>query len=695
MQFQLREELRRAHGLIVSRLTIERAAGRAPGADALRGVAIEEADAERLVRELALALDREPGFGAGEADPGAEDRTAGAPLVRRSETPLARAARVFEMRQSERDALALCLAVETDARFATLVAFLNDHISRARPTIGLALALSGGEANAVEFCDRPAIRLGLLQCEGDGPLPTRTLRIAPDLLRRLVEPKAEAELATGVRLRPAERAAFASLVIGEAQRAALVGWTEAMLDGQPLDPLVLVGDEQSGRATAAHAAASVAGRDLVETAWAPEAEDRAERIAAAGREALWRDGALLVRVRTAQRDPDFQALWAALLRWRTPLALALGEDMVEAACAAAPIEPLLVPVAPLTIEQREALWRLFLTERDANDLSEDEIADLAARYEFPPGRMARALRRADAERGEQGERRPLDFAALTRACQVVGGAGVRPIAQRLPLPYTRDDLVLPQALMDEIDLAGAWMRNRRLVFERWGFGRRIVFGRGLTALFSGESGTGKTMAAQVLARELGLEVYRVDLSRVMSKYIGETEKNLSQLFDNARASGAMLFFDEADVLFGKRSEVKDAHDRYANLEISYLLQRMEEHTGTTVLATNRGGDLDEAFMRRFHFILNFPMPKASERRRIWEGMLPAEADREPSLDLDALASDYEVSGGEIRNSVLTAAFMAAGEGAPIGSRHLKRGLRRELLKSGRVLDLRQRHALDC
>jgi SpoVK/Ycf46/Vps4 family AAA+-type ATPase len=268
------------------------------------------------------------------------------------------------------------------------------------------------------------------------------------------------------------------------------------------------------------------------------------------------------------------------------------------------------------------------------------------------------------------------------------------LAQRLAQPYSRSDLVLAQELLDELDLASAWIRNRRRVFEDWGFGRRVVLGRGLTALFAGEPGTGKTMAAQVLARELGLELFRVDLSRVMSKYIGETEKNLARLFDDAQASGAILFFDEADALFGKRSEVKDAHDRYANLEIGYLLQRMEEHTGTTVLATNRVGDLDEAFMRRFHFILNFPMPKPPERRRIWEGMLPRDAEREAGIDFDVLVRDYEISGGEIRNSVLSAAFIAADEGVPIGLQHLKRGLRRELLKVGRVLDGKQRRALD-
>jgi SpoVK/Ycf46/Vps4 family AAA+-type ATPase len=317
---------------------------------------------------------------------------------------------------------------------------------------------------------------------------------------------------------------------------------------------------------------------------------------------------------------------------------------------------------------------------------------LAARYDFPPGALFRAVRRATAGRIENPG--PLDFESLSRACRAVGTARMGVIAQRLAQPYTRADLVLPADLLAELDLAGAWMRHRRRVFEDWGFGRRMALGRGLTALFSGEPGTGKTMAAQVLARELGLDLFRVDLSRVMSKYIGETEKNLAQLFDDARASGAILFFDEADALFGKRTEVKDAHDRYANLEIGYLLQRMEEHAGVTVLATNRLGDLDQAFTRRFHFILEFPMPQAVERRRIWEGLLPREAALASGLDLEALARDYELSGGEIRNSVLSAAFIAAEEGAPIGLRHLKRGLRRELLKTGRILDSRQRRALD-
>jgi SpoVK/Ycf46/Vps4 family AAA+-type ATPase len=201
------------------------------------------------------------------------------------------------------------------------------------------------------------------------------------------------------------------------------------------------------------------------------------------------------------------------------------------------------------------------------------------------------------------------------------------------------------------------------------------------------------MAAQVLARGLGLDLYRIDLSRVMSKYIGETEKNLARLFDEAEASGAILFFDEADAIFGKRTEVRDAHDRYANVEIGYLLQRMEEHEGVTILATNRMRDMDEAFIRRFHFIVNFPAPSEPDRLRIWQGMFPAGADRDEGVDLRLLAHHFEITGGEIRNVVLAAAFLAAADGSPIKMLHLRRSLQRELAKNGRVVDERALAAL--
>jgi len=683
---EVRSELRRILELLQAYLQLQRENGRTAATDPLRGMAIEEGEAERLIHDIAADLTRPYNV----SEEASEDV-----VPDLNESPLGRARRRFRMQSTEFDALLLAVAVELDSRFARIVAYLNDHILRTRPTIGLALALTGADMNAVEFVRRPCVRHGLLQTEGDGPVSGLALRVASEFLPRLVTPDVADTLIAGVRLHDREALPLDDLIAGPAQLDKLKYWAGCLSEMVAVRPIVLAGPSGVGRATAAMACSAVASRPLVEVTWTPDRADRSYVLAGAVREALWHDATLLVRMAEGSKDSDVVGLWTSLSDAHVPVALAVFPDQTELVCSAAPVEPIVIHLEGATIEQREALWRKLLSAEISGvavRVSDDERTELAARYDFLPGTLSRAIRRAAAE--HSGDSAPLGFDSLSRACRIVGSAAIGPIAQRLSQPYTRSDLVLPQALLDELDLAAAWTRNRRRVFEDWGFGRRIALGRGLTALFSGDPGTGKTMTAQVLARELGLDLYRVDLSRVMSKYIGETEKNLSRLFDDARASGAILFFDEADALFGKRTEVKDAHDRYANIEIGYLLQRMEEHTGTTILATNRVGDLDEAFTRRFHFILDFPMPRAPERRRIWEGMLPAEAEREPDLDLDTLSRDYEISGGEIRNSVLSAAFVAAEEGVPIGLRHLKRGLRRELLKTGRVLDGRQRRALE-
>jgi SpoVK/Ycf46/Vps4 family AAA+-type ATPase len=207
----------------------------------------------------------------------------------------------------------------------------------------------------------------------------------------------------------------------------------------------------------------------------------------------------------------------------------------------------------------------------------------------------------------------------------------------------------------------------------------------LNALFAGPSGTGKTMAADIMAGELGLDLYKIDLSSVVSKYIGETEKNLARIFQEAETSNAILFFDEADALFGKRSEVRDSHDRYANIEISYLLQRMEEYSGMVILASNLHKNMDDAFVRRMHFTVEFPFPNEKNRRRIWEKIWPAETPRSPALDLDFMARRFEMAGGNIRNMALAAAFFAAEDGALVDMRHLIRAAQREYQKMGKVV----------
>ena len=228
-------------------------------------------------------------------------------------------------------------------------------------------------------------------------------------------------------------------------------------------------------------------------------------------------------------------------------------------------------------------------------------------------------------------------------------------------------------------------KYRYLVQEEWGFNQKLSLGKGLTVLFAGQPGTGKTMAADVIAHELQLDLYKIDLSQVVSKYIGETEKNLNRIFTAATHSNAILLFDEADALFGKRSEVKDAHDRYANIETSYLLQKMEEYDGVAILTTNLQSNMDEAFIRRLRFIIEFTMPGVKERQRIWQQIFPPQVPRSPELDFKFLARQFEISGAVIRNIALRSAYLAANDGGIVTMNHLLQSVRREYQKMGKIL----------
>ena len=230
------------------------------------------------------------------------------------------------------------------------------------------------------------------------------------------------------------------------------------------------------------------------------------------------------------------------------------------------------------------------------------------------------------------------------------------------------------------------VQQRPFVLETWGLGQKLTASAGISALFVGSPGTGKTMAAELIAAELGLDLFKIDLSSMVSKYIGETEKNLERLFTEAEQSHAILFFDEADALFGKRAEVKDAHDRYANIEISYLLQRMEAFNGITILATNLRTNIDEAFTRRLQFVVDFPFPRADDRRRIWETLFPAQVPHVELLDWQLLADRFELAGGNIRNVIVTAVYHAAADGQVLTMQHLFHGVRRELQKMGRFVN---------
>jgi SpoVK/Ycf46/Vps4 family AAA+-type ATPase len=258
------------------------------------------------------------------------------------------------------------------------------------------------------------------------------------------------------------------------------------------------------------------------------------------------------------------------------------------------------------------------------------------------------------------------------------------LAARLEPAYGWENLVLPERQLDLLRSVSAYLRHRDRVLSEWGYEVTVSRTQGLKVLFAGESGTGKTMAAQVLGAQLGLDMFRVDLATIVSKYIGETEKNLERIFSAADGSNAILFFDEADALFGKRSDVSDSHDRYANIEVAYLLQRMEAYPGAVILATNFRRNIDDAFARRLDFVIDFPFPEAEDRRRIWELVLPSAAPVAGDVDLDFLANQFKLSGGAIRNCSLAAAFRAADEGSEIEMRHLVRAVAQEYGKQGRL-----------
>jgi ATPase family associated with various cellular activities (AAA) len=329
---------------------------------------------------------------------------------------------------------------------------------------------------------------------------------------------------------------------------------------------------------------------------------------------------------------------------------------------------------PEQSEQRQ-LWRIALGER-ADSLN-GSLDSIAARYRVSTDIMMRA---GDGLRTALPEAHAVQ-SIVVESCRDSIRRRLDGLAERIEPAATWRDLVLPDAQLAALHEIAGQVRGRARVHEEWGFARTSCRGLGITALFSGESGTGKTMAAEVLANELQLDLYRIDLASMVSKYIGETEKNLRRVFDAAEDGAAILLFDEADALFGKRSEVNDSHDRYANIEVSYLLQRMEAYRGLAILTTNLKSALDTGFQRRLRFVLQFPFPDPAQREHIWRGVFPAEAPT-TALDFRRLAQ-LNVSGGSIRNIALNAAFLAAGARTPVDMSHLLRAARSDALKRER------------
>lgn len=340
-----------------------------------------------------------------------------------------------------------------------------------------------------------------------------------------------------------------------------------------------------------------------------------------------------------------------------------------------------IEIAPADPDGRLRLFERYLQGVPlGTDVS---LREVAAKFRFEPLQIKNTAEQSSAEIKLGAPF--IDSETLHRICYMQVSHNLDACATRMTADCTLDDITLPQAQKELLRRACSHVRHSHRVYQEWRFGEKIGYGRGLSMLFSGAPGTGKTMCARIMARRLNMEAYKINISRVVSKYIGETEKNLDAIFREARSSNCILFFDECDAIFGKRSEVKDSHDRNANIEVAYLLQQIEEHDGVCILATNLSDNIDAAFMRRITFVVHFPFPNAAERREIYQKLLPSGLETDSDINWDYIAEKFNLSGGYIKNIVLGAAFMAADDGRPMCMRHLLVSAVDELRKQGIVV----------
>jgi hypothetical protein len=570
----------------------------------------------------------------------------------------------FGLSPFERDVLALAAGVELDASLASLCARLGGD---RRPTFGLALAALDGAHWSALVPAAPLRAWRLVEGAFEDGLTSTPLRIAERILHLLA----------GLDYLDSRLEAFVEPVTDSAgappSHAALIGRLEELVEAAEFDGPVRVQLVGGGPSEAREiAAAACAARGLRLYRLRPEAlaASAPEQRAAAllwDREALLVRGVLLVECPAKGESREIATRLCELVRGSVVLSAHEPLTALER-----PARQLHLP--PPSATDRTSLWRAALGPRAA--ALDGSLDTLDAQFEVGPAEIARAVAAADLDASDPA-------GALWDACRVQARSALDDLAQRVEAAASWDDIVLLDRERGLLRQIAAQVRCRATVHERWGFGATGRCGLGIAALFCGPSGTGKTMAAEVIANDLRLDLYRIDLSGVVSKYIGETEKNLRRVFDAAERSGAILLFDEADALFGKRSEVRDSHDRYANVEISYLLQRMEAYRGLAVLTTNLRDAIDPAFLRRFRFVIEFPFPDLEARAEIWGRVFPAAVPLE-GVALDRFAH-LDISGGNIRNIALGAAFLAADAGGPVTTEHVERAVREEYAKIERPL----------
>jgi len=709
---RLRAELQRLD-LLLCRQILRLRATYELSLDEFRGLYVSDEQVDVLINNAAAAG----------TSPSISDLTAKAAALRRTlaasdaDSPFACLTAEFELSDFERDVLLLALAPEADLKYETLYAYLNNDVTRKYPTVDLALRVFSDDSAERQrhrrhlLPDASLFRHGLLQHLTDAAdhphLLANGFSLSPSATHFLLGlPHTNARLAhLSTQHSPAVR--WQELPLAEQMRERLAQILNFFAPGamRGVTPVfIFEGRYGAGREASAAAVCGELGLDLIrfrldaghtppeQTAKLLTELALQQRLKPAGAylepcEALFdREGNLLpesavvAHQLAALRPPVFLACepgarWHELLQGRRSLAFRFDEP---------------------DFDERRRLWVWYAAREGA--AVEDAAAEaLATHFVLTPGQIRDAVAAVVDARSLRGERPvTLHAAELFEAARAQSHQNIGQLAVKINTPFTWDDLVLPRATLRQVREVTAAIRFRHVVYTEWGFARRVAAGKGLKVLFSGASGTGKTMTAGVIAGGLGLDLYKIDLSCVVSKYIGETEKNLDRIFGSAQASNAILFFDEADALFGKRSEVKDAHDRYANIEVAYLLQKMEEHEGAVILASNLSKNIDNAFSRRMHYVVEFPLPDEHYRERLWRGMFPAEAPVGADVDFPYLAKQFPLAGGDIRNVALGAAFLAARDGQAITMRQLVRALARQMMKQGRSpspIDFKQYYSL--
>lgn len=591
----------------------------------------------------------------------------------------------FGLTMAEVEAFLLALAPEIDPRYAQIYAYLQDDVTRKRPSVDLLLNLLTDnfshklQQRRLLGDNGRLLQTRLLQREGDREFLAQTVRPYPHLIEFLLDDdQLDPRLDGLAHLRPAAQTPLRRL------SPEFVARLTQVYEGLVQPPFfAFYGGYGTGRQEAALKLAEFCGQPLLTAnlaaiaAQEDEREELLRRVLRDGR--LYQATLYLTHWQAVLQDgrPP-HALFAELLAYPHTVIVA-GETEWQPANARRQRPVFGVTFPTPDFDGRLAIWQAHMGQQNGLDLTA-----VATYFRFSPGQIEDAIATAHDLAHWRGE--PLTTADLFAASRAHSNQNLSTLAAKIQPRYTWDDIVLPTDTLNQLREMVNTVRQRPIVYGEWGFDRKLALGKGLSALFAGESGTGKTMAADIMAGELGLDLYKVDLSTLVSKYIGETEKNLDRIFTEAATSNAILFFDEADAIFGKRSEVKDSHDRYANIEISYLLQRMEAYDGVVILATNLRANLDEAFTRRLHFAIEFPFPEATDREQIWRVNFPPETPIAPDIDWRLVAQRYPLAGGNIRNIILAAAFLAAEQGQMVGMPHLLHAARREYQKIGRLID---------